>query len=111
MQQAAAGVDVLDNADNVKILSNVLKTNVAACVAIGPFFLPQLGRIWLDMLGLYGAASNTISEAVATQGMFCALYTKSGNPFPNSAIRRSRCHQDSQGPGSEDDQERDSQTC
>jgi exportin-1 len=68
MQQAAAGVDVLDNADNVKILSNVLKTNVAACVAIGPFFLPQLGRIWLDMLGLYGAASNTISEAVATQG-------------------------------------------
>jgi exportin-1 len=70
MQQAAAGVDVLDNADNVKILSNVLKTNVAACVAIGPFFLPQLGRIWLDMLGLYGAASNTVSDAVVSQGTY-----------------------------------------
>ncbi|KAJ9124761.1 Exportin-1 [Naganishia onofrii] len=76
MQQAAAGVDVLDNADNVKILSNVLKTNVAACVAIGPFFLPQLGRIWLDMLGLYGAASNTISEAVATQGLIATRTPK-----------------------------------
>lgn len=81
MQQAAAGVDVLDNADNVKILSNVLKTNVAACVAIGPFFLPQLGRIWLDMLGLYGAASNTISEAVATQGMSYALCARLGIAF------------------------------
>ncbi|KAJ9099182.1 Exportin-1 [Naganishia friedmannii] len=76
MQQAAAGADVLDNADNVKILSNVLKTNVAACVAIGPFFLPQLGRIWLDMLGLYGAASNTISEAVATQGLIATKTPK-----------------------------------
>lgn len=75
MQQAAAGVDVLDNADNVKILANVLKTNVAACVAIGPFFLPQLGRIWLDMLGLYGAASNTISDAVATQGTLSNIYS------------------------------------
>ncbi|KAJ9106972.1 Exportin-1 [Naganishia adeliensis] len=76
MQQAAAGVDVLDNADNVKILANVLKTNVAACVAIGPFFLPQLGRIWLDMLGLYGAASNTISDAVATQGLIATKTPK-----------------------------------
>ncbi|KAI9637560.1 CRM1 C terminal-domain-containing protein [Dioszegia hungarica] len=69
MQQAASNVDVLGNADNVKIMSNILKTNVSACTSIGSFFLPQLGRIWLDMLGLYKAVSGIISEQVATQGL------------------------------------------
>jgi exportin-1 len=68
MTDAAKGVDVLGDPGNVKVLSNVLKTNVAACVAIGPHFLPQLGQLWVDMLGLYGAASNNISEAVTRQG-------------------------------------------
>jgi len=68
MQQAASNVDVLGNPDNVKIMSNILKTNVSACTSIGSFFLPQLGRIWLDMLGLYKAVSGIISEQVATQG-------------------------------------------
>lgn len=68
MQQAAGNVDVLGNGENVKIMSNILKTNVSACTSIGSFFLPQLGRIWLDMLGLYKAVSGIISEQVATQG-------------------------------------------
>ncbi len=68
MQQAQEGVDVLGNSENVKILANVLKTNVAACTSIGHFFIPQLGRIWLDMLGLYGAVSALISNQVAEQG-------------------------------------------
>ncbi len=68
MQQAASNVDVLGNSDNVKIMSNILKTNVSACTSIGSFFLPQLGRIWLDMLGLYKAVSGIISEQVASQG-------------------------------------------
>jgi exportin-1 len=68
MQQAASNVDVLGNTDNVKIMSNILKTNVSACTSIGSFFLPQLGRIWLDMLGLYKAVSGIISEQVASQG-------------------------------------------
>ena len=70
MQQAASNVDVLANTENVKIMSNVLKTNVSACTSIGPFFLPQLGRIWLDMLGLYKAVSGIISEQVAQQGQY-----------------------------------------
>ena len=70
MQQAASNVDVLANAENVKIMSNILKTNVSACTSIGSFFLPQLGRIWLDMLGLYKAVSGIISEQVATQGVY-----------------------------------------
>ena len=69
MQQAASNVDVLGNADNVKIMSNILKTNVSACTSIGLFFLPQLGRVWLDMLGLYKAVSGIISEQVASQGI------------------------------------------
>jgi exportin-1 len=68
MQQAQEGVDVLSSPENVKIISNVLKTNVAACTSIGPHFIPQLGRIWLDMLGLYGAVSALISNQVAEQG-------------------------------------------
>ncbi|CAE6516808.1 unnamed protein product [Rhizoctonia solani] len=68
MSQAASNVDVLGNAENVKILSNVLKTNVSACVSIGGFFLPQIGRIFNDMLGLYKAVSALISEQVAKDG-------------------------------------------
>ncbi|BEI79661.1 hypothetical protein CcaverHIS002_0101900 [Cutaneotrichosporon cavernicola] len=69
MQQAASNVDVLGNPENVKIMSNILKTNVSACTSIGSFFLPQLGRIWLDMLGLYKAVSGIISEEVSRMGL------------------------------------------
>jgi exportin-1 len=54
--------------DNIKILSNVLKTNVSACTSIGNFYLPQLGRIFLDMLGLYKAVSGIISETIVKEG-------------------------------------------
>lgn len=68
MAQAAQNLDVLSVNDNIKILSNVLKTNVSACTSIGSFYLPQLGRIFLDMLGLYKAVSGIISETVAKDG-------------------------------------------
>ena len=68
MAQAAQNMDVLSSIENIKILANVLKTNVAACQSIGSFFLPQLGRIFMDMLGLYKAVSGIISESVAREG-------------------------------------------
>ncbi|TIC33521.1 hypothetical protein E3Q02_03491 [Wallemia mellicola] len=68
MQQAASNVDVLSVPENIKILSNVLKTNVSACSSIGSFYLPQIGRIYMDMLGLYKAVSGVISETVAAEG-------------------------------------------
>jgi exportin-1 len=68
MAQAAQNMDVLSSNDNIKILSNVLKTNVSACTSIGNFYLPQIGRIFLDMLGLYKAVSGIISETVAKEG-------------------------------------------
>ena len=70
MAQAAQNMDVLSSPDNIKILSNVLKTNVSACTSIGTFYLPQIGRIFLDMLGLYKAVSGIISETVAREGTY-----------------------------------------
>ncbi|KAF9533498.1 CRM1 C terminal-domain-containing protein [Crepidotus variabilis] len=68
MAQAAQNMDVLSSTDNIKILANVLKTNVAACTSIGSFYLPQLGRVFLDMLGLYKAVSGIVSDTVAKEG-------------------------------------------
>lgn len=68
MQQASANVDVLNSPNNVKILGNVLKTNVAVCSSVGSPFLVQVMRIYMDMLGLYKAASGLVSSAVAAQG-------------------------------------------
>jgi exportin-1 len=64
MQQAASNVDVLGNPENVKIMSNILKTNVSACTSIGSFFLPQLGTLSLDLLGNDAADSFVQAEHV-----------------------------------------------
>jgi exportin-1 len=90
MAQAAQNMDVLSNLDNIKILSNVLKTNVSACTSIGSFYLPQIGRIFLDMLGLYKAVSGIISETVAREGSWF-----SPHPFSyctSSPSTRQHCH-------------------
>lgn len=76
MAQAASNVDVLGNTENIKIMSNILKTNVAACASIGSFFLPQVGRIFLDMLGLYKAVSGIISDEVANSGLIATKTPK-----------------------------------
>ncbi|KAH9171526.1 CRM1 C terminal-domain-containing protein [Lactarius sanguifluus] len=67
---------MLLNPDNLRILSNVLKTNVAACTSIGSFFLPQIGLIYMDMLGLYRAVSGIISETVAKEGQIATKTPK-----------------------------------
>jgi len=73
MAQASQNMDVLASTDNIKILANVLKTNVSACTSIGSFYLPQLGRIFLDMLGLYKAVSGIVSETVEKEGSFIVV--------------------------------------
>lgn len=76
MAQASQNMDVLSSNDNIKILANVLKTNVSACTSIGSFYLPQLGRIFLDMLGLYKAVSGIVSETIQKEGSFVWLIWK-----------------------------------
>lgn len=73
MAQASQNMDVLGSTDNIKILANVLKTNVSACTSIGSFYLPQLGRVFLDMLGLYKAVSGIVSETVEKEGLFIVV--------------------------------------
>ena len=69
MAKAASNVDVLGNMETIKILGNILKSNVSACTSIGKEFLPQIGRIYLDMLGLYKAVSRIISDTVSREGI------------------------------------------
>ncbi|KAJ3364030.1 Karyopherin transporter [Allomyces javanicus] len=64
MQAAMQGVPVLENPESVKALVNILRTNTAACTSIGPRFKPQIERIYMDMLGLYRAASGAIHTSL-----------------------------------------------
>lgn len=92
MGQATQNLDVLGNGENIKILANVLKTNVSACTSIGSFYLPQIGRIFLDMLGLYKAVSGIISETIVKEGLSIQLSSEGGNS--TEYIDRFNCHQD-----------------
>lgn len=69
MAQARTNMTILHSPDNIKILGNILKTNVAACSSVGAPFLCQLTLIYFDLLSLYKAVSGLISEAVKAQGM------------------------------------------
>lgn len=58
----------LQDGETIKIIGNIMKTNVAACSSIGSYFYPQIGRIYLDMLNMYRASSGLIDEAVKREG-------------------------------------------
>ncbi|OBT83509.1 hypothetical protein VE02_06876 [Pseudogymnoascus sp. 03VT05] len=66
--QATANPAILQDGDTIKVIGNVMKTNVSACTSIGSYFYPQIGKIYLDMLSMYRATSQMISEAVARDG-------------------------------------------
>ncbi|QSZ32979.1 hypothetical protein DSL72_002563 [Monilinia vaccinii-corymbosi] len=66
--QATSNPQILQDSDTIKVIGNVMKTNVSACSSIGSYFYPQIGRIYLDMLSMYKATSTMISEAVASEG-------------------------------------------
>ena len=66
--QANADPSILQDADTIKVIGNIMKTNVAACTSIGSYFYTQIGRIYHDMLNMYRASSQLISDAVSSQG-------------------------------------------
>lgn len=66
--QANQDPSILQDADTIKVVGNIMKTNVAACTSIGSYFYPQIGRIYLDMLSMYRATSQMISDAVTREG-------------------------------------------
>jgi exportin-1 len=67
--QAGQNVDILKNTETIKLFAHILKTNVATCSSVGAPFLYQIGRIFMDLLGLYKAVGGLISDAVAKQGL------------------------------------------
>jgi exportin-1 len=74
--QANTDPAILQESDYIKIIGNIMKTNVAACSSIGEYFYPQLMRIYLDMLSMYRAVSTMISEAVARDGAIATRMPK-----------------------------------
>ncbi|KAJ3130568.1 Karyopherin transporter [Physocladia obscura] len=69
MAEAGRNPNCLNNPDTIKILGNIIKTNVAACNSIGGHFVVQIGVIYWDLLELYKAVSALISDSVAQQGL------------------------------------------
>jgi exportin-1 len=66
--QANQDPSVLQDGETIKIVGNIMKTNVAACSSVGTYFYSQLGRIYHDMLNMYRASSQLINDAVARDG-------------------------------------------
>lgn len=76
LQQAGQDPQLLTNTENVKIIANIIKTNVSVCKALGPGFYSQLGLMYVDMLSLYKAVSTMISDSVATDGIIATKTPK-----------------------------------
>ncbi|SCW00802.1 LAFE_0C12310g1_1 [Lachancea fermentati] len=76
VEQSSANPDLLLDSDTVKIIANILKTNVAVCSTMGADFYPQLGHIYYNMLQLYRAVSSMISLQVANDGLIATKTPK-----------------------------------
>lgn len=76
MNQAKENTECLHNATEIKVLSNVLKTNVAACTSVGSAFILQLSKIYMDLLALYRIVGELVSQSVAAQGVIATKTPK-----------------------------------
>ncbi|ODA82070.1 hypothetical protein RJ55_00575 [Drechmeria coniospora] len=68
IKQATVNPSILQDSETIKVIGNIMKTNVSACTSVGSYFYPQIGRIYHDMLQMYRATSTLISEAVGRDG-------------------------------------------
>lgn len=68
IQSAHQDPNILQDSETIKVVGNIMKTNVSACSSIGSYFYPQIGKIFLDMLTMYRASSQLIDEAVQRDG-------------------------------------------
>lgn len=73
ISQATQDPAILQDAETIKVVGNIMKTNVAACSSIGSYFYSQIGRIYHDMLNMYRASSQLISDAVAADSKLCSF--------------------------------------
>lgn len=76
IQQANNDPSILQDGETIKVVGNIMKTNVAACTSIGSYFYPQIGRIYHDMLSMYRATSQMISDSVIREGVIATKMPK-----------------------------------
>ena len=76
IQQSSTHLDILSDPETVKIVTNILKTNVAVCSAMGNDFAPQLSRNFTPMMSLCSAVSRCISTQVASDGIIATKTPK-----------------------------------
>lgn len=76
VQDAGHDPQLLTNNERVKIIANIIKTNVSVCKALGPGFYSQLGLMYVDMLSLYKAVSTMVSDSVAKDGIIATKTPK-----------------------------------
>ena len=76
VEQSTANPSLLLDSETVKIIANIIKTNVAVCTSMGADFYSQLGHIYYNMLQLYRAVSSMISSQVATEGLIATKTPK-----------------------------------
>lgn len=76
VEQSTANPRLLLDSETVKIIANIIKTNVAVCTSMGADFYPQLGHIYYNMLQLYRAVSSMISAQVAAEGLIATKTPK-----------------------------------
>lgn len=76
ISQANLDPTCLQDGETIKVVGNIMKTNVAACTSIGSYFYPQIGRIYNDMLSMYRATSQMISDSVVRDGLIATKMPK-----------------------------------
>eukprot|EP01125_Pyxidicula_operculata_P012373 TRINITY_DN4063_c0_g1_i2.p1 TRINITY_DN4063_c0_g1~~TRINITY_DN4063_c0_g1_i2.p1 ORF type:complete len:1062 (-),score=182.79 TRINITY_DN4063_c0_g1_i2:21-3074(-) len=69
MNSAKQNAMILKNVDVMRKLASILRAHTHACSTVGPGFLNQLGRIYLDVLNVCKYYSEEISKAVASEGV------------------------------------------
>ncbi|KAI9276545.1 nuclear export factor CRM1 [Sporodiniella umbellata] len=74
--QAKQNPECLNSASEIKILANVLKTNVSACSSVGSAFILQLSTIYMDLLALYRIIGELVSQTVAKEGLIATKTPK-----------------------------------
>lgn len=102
IQQANQNPAMLQDGETIKVIGNIMKTNVAACSSIGSYFSSQIGRIYHDMLNMYRASSQLISDSVVADGRS----TASLSPKADLTLAREYCYKDAQSSRLADNQER-----
>lgn len=69
MRQAAQRIQTLTDQDTIKDLINLLKTNVSVAKSLKGSYIYQLRHIFRDMLEVYRAYSQMISQEVSKNGI------------------------------------------